>query len=129
MSQIQKTKQIFVIISSCHTPKNHECSYFFYSETPTFFVFFGRFFDGEYGATIKKIKKVVFLGRNSKKLSKKKIFVQGPKLAPKFKSGHLWLQLATKDFRFNCQKYHVDYSSYCYISPWYHFLGYYKPVM
>jgi len=36
--------------------KNHECSYFFYIVTPTFFVFFGRFFDGEYGATIKKIK-------------------------------------------------------------------------
>ena len=76
---------------------------FFKIETPPFFVFFGRFFDGEYGATIRKIKKVDFLGRNSKKLSKKN-FVQGPKLAPKFKSGHLWLQLATKDFRLNGQK-------------------------
>ena len=41
--------------------------------TPTFFVFFGRFFDGEYDATIRKIEKVDFLGRNSIELSKKKV--------------------------------------------------------
>ena len=53
--------------------KNHEGSYFFCIVTPTFFVFFGRFFDGEYDATIRKIEKVDFLGRNSIKLSKKKV--------------------------------------------------------
>ena len=53
--------------------KNHECSYFFCIVTPTFFVFFGSFFDGEYDATIRKIEKVDFLGRNSIKLSKKKV--------------------------------------------------------
>ena len=44
---------------------------FFCIGTPTFFVFFGRFFDGEYDATIRKVEKVDFLGRNSIKLSKK----------------------------------------------------------
>jgi len=50
-----------------------------------------------------KSKKSIFWGATRKNFPKK-IFVQGPKLAPKLKSDHLWLQLATKDFRFNGQK-------------------------
>ena len=38
--------------------KDHECSYFFYIGTPTFFVFLGGPRHGEHGATVEKIQKV-----------------------------------------------------------------------
>ena len=128
--------------------KNHECSYFFCIVTPTFFVFFGRSFDGEYGATIRKIEQVDFLGRNSIKLSKKNFCSEAKtglytesydyrnilnRLFIKFKSG--LMVTTSKDFRFGQKLPHslfyceIDYSSYCYISPRYHVLGYDKLVM
>ena len=53
-----------------YNEKNHECSFFKINDSPAFFVFFGSFFAGEYGATNKKIKWVNFLGRRSDFLSR-----------------------------------------------------------